>query len=133
MPRAPLRLCSGCRGRVPIGKPCPRCARAARKRSDARRGTAAVRGYGSAWARWRRRWLDRHPLCGDRLDGRSAEHSRCWAEGRLVPAAEVDHIRPVSGPDDPRFYDPAAVQSLCRACHSRKTATVDGAFGNERR
>jgi len=40
----------------------------------------------------------------------------------------VDHIRPVEGPDDPRFLDFAAVQSLCHRCHARKTATEDSTF-----
>jgi 5-methylcytosine-specific restriction endonuclease McrA len=34
---------------------------------------------------------------------------------------DLDHIHPVTGPDDPAFYDPANHQSLCHACHSAKT------------
>lgn len=42
---------------------------------------------------------------------------------------DVDHIIPVDGPDDPRFWDPENHQSLCHACHSAKTMAEQ----NERR
>ena len=42
--------------------------------------------------------------------------------GLITVATDVDHIVRVSGPDDPRFFDETAVQSLCHACHARKTA-----------
>ncbi len=59
------------------------------------------------------------------MGGPSAEHSRCRHEGRDVPATDVDHIVPVTGPDDPRFWAPANHQSLCHDCHSAKTARGD--------
>jgi len=41
-------------------------------------------------------------------------------------AAEVDHILPLrqGGTNDANN-----LQALCKSCHSRKTATEDGAFG----
>lgn len=36
-------------------------------------------------------------------------------------ATEVDHITPVSGPDDPLFWDDKNHQGLTHSCHSRKT------------
>lgn len=46
--------------------------------------------------------------------------------------AHVDHITPHNG-DPELFYDLDNLQSLCIECHSRKTATEDGGFGNVRR
>lgn len=34
---------------------------------------------------------------------------------------EVDHIIPVDGPNDPRFWDHKNHQGLTHECHSRKT------------
>ena len=41
---------------------------------------------------------------------------KCGARGRL----EVDHIEPVRRAPE-RAYDPDNLQSLCAACHTRKT------------
>jgi 5-methylcytosine-specific restriction protein A len=126
--RAPMRLCSGrggtCGARVRTGR-CPDCTRA----TDASRGTAQARGYDRQWSTFARTWKRRHPLCGQRHDGQlSLEHSQCVREGRLTVATDVDHIVPHKGPTDPAFYALANLQSLCHACHSRKTATIDSGF-----
>ena len=47
-------------------------------------------------------------------------------------AREVDHIEPHKG-DDTLFWDQDNWQPLCKPCHSRKTATEDGGFGNPKR
>jgi hypothetical protein len=39
----------------------------------------------------------------------------------LTPMSAVDHIIPVTGRDDMLFFDPIDHQSLCDACHARKT------------
>ncbi len=70
------------------------------------RATAAKRGYGGRWQRFRAWFLKRHPLC-----------VRCQR-----PAVHVDHIVPVTGPNDPNFYKPGNHQALCHACHNRKTS-----------
>lgn len=49
-------------------------------------------------------------------------------QGVDVPANTVDHIDPVDGPGDPRFWDQTNWQALCSSCHSKKTATNDGGF-----
>ena len=64
-----------------------------------------------------------HPLCGDRENGSSGEHSLCVRQGRVTPARDVDHVQRVLGANDPLFWDPANHQSLCASCHSTKTAT----------
>lgn len=78
--------------------------------------SASRRGYGRRWERYTR-WFKRQPgnvICRD-----------C----RRAPTQCVDHIVPVSGPDDPRFWEPGNHQGLCHSCHNRKTATIDGGFG----
>lgn len=94
----------------------------AKKRRDARRrelkGTTAQRGYGARWQALRKRFILQHPYC-----------ERCLKEGRITPATDVDHIKPHRG--CPRLlFDENNLQALCHECHSRKTATEDGGFGN---
>jgi 5-methylcytosine-specific restriction protein A len=109
------------------GESCAACRAKGRTRAS-----AARRGYDSRWRRYRiRQWLPLHPRCGDRLAGQSAEHSQCRRDGRDVPGTDVDHIVPVSGPDDPLFWEVTNHQSLCHACHSAKTAREDGGFGRD--
>lgn len=101
-------------------------ARAYENAYDAQRGTANERGYSARWAKYRKWYLSQpeHALC-----------VRCLAEDppRLSPATQVDHIKPVSGPDDPLFWEPSNHQPLCETCHSRKTATEDGGYGHLRK
>jgi len=80
--------------------------------SERGRRSSSDRGYGSEWRERRSEQLAKDPLC-----------KYCRLNGKLIPATQVDHIRPMNagGVDHPRNY-----QSLCHSCHSRKTA-------NERR
>lgn len=70
---------------------------------DRARGSVIERGYGAGWRRIRERVLSDEPFC-----------RRCGVEG-----VEVDHIVPRSlgGADDRQN-----LQTLCTACHNRKTA-----------
>ena len=95
--------------------PCPelvqgtRCARhqvAVDRAVDRNRASAAQRGYGAGWREYRRVYLVTYPdcaICGEK-------------------ATDVDHIRPVTGRDDPAFWNQSNHQALCHSCHSRKTA-----------
>ena len=47
----------------------------------------------------------------------------CAQMGRRTPATDVDHIRPHRG-DWALFTDRDNLQSLCHACHSRKTMSA---------
>ena len=128
MPSAAKRACPGCGGIVSGGR-CTKCRSQKRQGKDVDRLSADDRGYSWKWRNYSTAWRDRHPFCGERADGKlSAEHSLCAAEDRAVPPAVTDHIVPVRGADDPLFWDPANHQSLCAACHNRKTATEDGGF-----
>lgn len=123
MPMAAPSVCirPGCGGRLPSGGVCDRCGagggEAERKRRfDQGRGTTAERGYGGRWQRARLRHLQREPLC--------RAHQ---ARGQTVAATEVDHIVPHHG-DPTLFWDETNWQSLCKSCHSAKTATEDSPF-----
>lgn len=110
MPYAPARPC--------VSQPCPelvtrgtRCA-AHQHAVDLERGTAAARGYGSAWQRLRARFLRSHPLC---------------ATGCGAPASDVDHIRPRRDGGSDAWDN---LQALCGAHHKRKTALQSSGWGN---
>lgn len=79
------------------------------KAYDAERGNSNERGYDATWRKLRLWHLRRQPLC-----------VACERRGRLTPAEEVDHITPISRGG--ARLDPANLQSLCKSCHSAKTA-----------
>ena len=127
-----FKLCAypGCRRAVPLDETycdahkskAEEMEKLRKKRSDQRRlrnkGSASSRGYGRQWQALRNRFIAQHPYCVE-----------CMKQGRLTFAQEVDHITPHRG--DPRLlYDEDNLQSLCKVCHSRKTAREDGAYGN---
>ena len=122
MPRAALRPCTypGCGALTDNGR-CPRHVHVERKEQDARRGTAAQRGYGSRWQKASKGFLRKHPLCmcPECDEGRI----------RVTPAVLVDHRIPHRG-DMKLFWDPTNWQSMAETCHNKKTATEDGGFGN---
>ena len=82
--------------------------------------SASARGYGVAWRRLAKWFLQRNPLCNDPF-------GRHVSDGRTVAAEVVDHIVPRrrGGTDDE-----SNLQALCSRCHSTKTAKYDGGFGN---
>ena len=130
-----LCLCKfpGCRKPVPRGEGyCPlhkakgeeREAKANAERMKRRaeaKGSAAERGYGYRWRKLRARFLADHPLCEE-----------CLRAGRAVAATDVDHIIPHRGNPD-LMWDEENLQALCHSCHSRKTASEDGGYGNTRK
>jgi 5-methylcytosine-specific restriction enzyme A len=105
---------------MPGSAKCETHAAQVRAELDARRGSAASRGYNHAWRKFRAAYLGRHPLCRACQDG-----------GRITEAREVDHIVPLKLAPD-RKYDETNLQALCTPCHSAKTASEDGGFGKAR-
>lgn len=81
-----------------------------RTQYDRSRGTAASRGYDSAWSRFAKVYRTQHPLC-----------AACERQGRVAPTEQVDHIIPLTTWSGTK-YDPVNLQGLCRSCHTRKTA-----------
>jgi len=107
MPTAPPLPCARCGRLLARGQRCP-----AHRPSFAasRTGSATARGYGRVWQGYRRAALERDSfLC-----------VTCGRDGRIVAATEVDHVVPRAwgGTDAPEN-----LQSLCGACHRRKTAS----------
>ena len=78
--------------------------------ADLWRGTAASRGYDSAWKSTR--------LLALKRDKYLCQH--CLAAGRVTPAFDVDHIKSLAAGGD--RLDLGNLQSLCRVCHKIKTA-----------
>lgn len=78
------------------------------------RASASERGYDSNWLKLRKWYVAREPLCED-----------CNALGRVEPVHEVDHVIPITGPDDPLRLDAENLRSRCRSHHSQKTARWD--------
>jgi 5-methylcytosine-specific restriction protein A len=125
MPTAPARRCIGAVGcAAPPLAGRGTCATHTRIEiivDNRRRGSAAAQGYGARWRHYRLWYLEQYPLCGDRSP--SAPRTRdsvCQAIGRLRRAIVVDHVRPVTGPTDPSFFEEAAHQALCASCHNAK-------------
>jgi 5-methylcytosine-specific restriction enzyme A len=89
-----------------------RAAEQAARRQGAKRASAAWSHlYQSRfWKDGRKANITAHPLC-----------VACASVGLVVAANEVDHIKPHRG-DVKLFRDRTNWQSLCRTCHSRKTA-----------
>jgi len=76
--------------------------------------------YGHRWRKLRDAFLAKSPLC------------QCEANngaGCGYPATVVDHKIPHKG-DLALFYAWTNLEALAKACHDRKTATLDGGFGN---
>ncbi|MBK8772848.1 MAG: HNH endonuclease [Rhizobiales bacterium] len=112
MPLRPPSACRkpGCRGLVRDGvcSVCGPLRRAVQFDQDARRGTAARRGYGSRWQRVRMMYLQAHPLC-----------AMCEKSGRVSQATDVHHVEKKrdGGPDMAEN-----LMALCHVCHSKITA-----------
>ena len=81
------------------------------------RKTAAQRGYGARWQRYRAGFLRKHPLCQMHM-----------LQGQVVEASVVDHIVPHKG-DQTLFWDKANHQALCKTCHDshKKRFELSGA------
>ena len=91
------------------------------KVQDLKRGTAQERGYTSRWATRAALFRKAYPLCGMRPEGQTPVGSRCYEEGRITPATEVDHIIPHRGNPDLFWDEINNWGSLCGPCHKAKT------------
>ena len=117
MPTAPLRPCTfpgGCPQLVVKGM-CDEHKKTYTQTYEKARGTRQSQGYDADWDRVRLKALKRDDyLC-----------RHCLLETRYVPAQHVDHILPFRGKKDLLRLDLNNLQSLCKPCHSKKTATED--------
>ncbi|PHM48580.1 HNH endonuclease [Xenorhabdus miraniensis] len=115
MPWQPLRRCNypGCNQRVKSGR-CEQHRRETSRQQDKQRGTRTQRGYSNQWGKYRMMYLKANPLC-----------VHCLKQNSYTPATIVDHIIPIEGDSDVLFWPESNHQSLCHACHNRKTVQTD--------
>ena len=73
------------------------------------------------WQNIRKIVLTTNPFCVDPF----SQHKR-YGEGPRVLASEVDHID-----GNPENNHEDNLQSLCKSCHSRKTAVENGRWGRK--
>ena len=114
MPMKPKRPCSfpGC-PRLTDGRYCEEHAKLEAQRYERYgRDPAAKKRYGRAWKRIRGRYIRAHPLC-----------ERCKKNGKITPAEEVHHIKPLAHGGT---NDESNLMSLCKRCHSEITAKEGG-------
>ena len=107
MPTKPKRPCSypGCPN-LTDGQYCAdHVAIARRQYNKYERSPDINKKYGRAWKRIRDRHISQHPLC-----------EVCKENGRLVPAEEVHHKKPIS---QGGTHARENLMSLCRSCHTK--------------
>lgn len=124
MAKRPLRHCLvvGCRALTRNPRYCEKHAGAEPLASRAvKRESSTQRGYNYKWQKARAGYLLRNPLC-----------LVCLEAGVAVTATNVDHRVPHKGSQE-LFWDKTNWQGLCASCHSTKTASEDGGFGNASR
>jgi 5-methylcytosine-specific restriction protein A len=118
MPTSPAGFCSGkarrCTERAVYRGLCPGCHAEQQREYDARRETAAERGYDAQWRATRAAFLEEHPQC---------ECDDCLAlpAWRRPDAVDVDH-RDGLGPRGPRGHDWSNLRAMTHGHHSRRTA-----------
>jgi 5-methylcytosine-specific restriction protein A len=113
-----MKFCDepGC-GAIVARARCPAHARAVERA----RGSRQARGYGNRWARRAALFRVRYPLCGMRPGDQAPVMSKCFDEHRVTLGEQVDHVVPHRG-NDALFWDELGNwQTLCRACHTRKS------------
>jgi len=71
--------------------------------------------YGRTWRRIRDQQLAKYPLC-----------EQCEKAGKITPAREVHHIKPLSKGGTNESDN---LMSLCTSCHSEITAREGGRWG----
>lgn len=99
------------------GGRCPKHSAQVRSESDQARGHSRKKYNRRSWRDGTRpAFLRQHPLCADCLQARPP---------RFIQATDVDHVD-----GDETNDDWSNLRALCHPCHSRKTASRDGGFGN---
>jgi len=117
MPFKPKRPCShpGC-PKLVDGRFCKEHQKLTDKQYETyQRDPAVKKRYGRNWKRIRDRYIATHPLC-----------EKCASLGKITPAEEVHHIKPLS---QGGTNDVDNLMSLCTSCHSEITAREGGRWG----
>jgi 5-methylcytosine-specific restriction protein A len=119
-PLAPRHPCGNrqCNALLPPGQTYCKAHTLARERE---RGTSRARGYTYRWHQRAKRFLEHHPLCGQRPGAQTPVMSQCFESGRVTAAYQVDHVVPHRG-DQALFWDEEGNwQALCRDCGNKKS------------
>ena len=119
MPWAPMRPCTwpGCSVLTSGGR-CEKHKRQGQREYDSTRSADPTRHFynSRAWRRASKVHLSQEPLCRE-----------CMKKGQLAAAVMTDHIVPIKAGGDRWGRD--NLQSLCRSCHSRKSAEEGSRWG----
>ncbi len=118
MPWKPNKPCAihGCPVLAPAGHAyCAEHEAQRQKRVDENRTSQSRKNYGYKWQNYSKRYLKLNEYC-----------IKCPNKSEVV-----DHIIPVESGGS--MWDPLNHQPMCKSCHSRKTASEDGGFGNIKR
>ncbi|MCL1857679.1 MAG: HNH endonuclease [Oscillospiraceae bacterium] len=110
MPYKPKKPCAfhGCR-ELTANRYCDAHAKQETKRYNKYdRDSGSNKRYGRTWKRIRDRYIAAHPLC-----------EKCGESGKLTPADEIHHIKPLSKSGT---HAADNLMSLCKPCHSEITA-----------
>lgn len=76
-------------------------------RIQTKRATRTALGYDNRWLRFRKVYLQRHPLC-----------VHCQERGDITPAREIHHEKKLR--DYPELqYEENNLVALCSSCHAR--------------
>ena len=121
MPKKPKRPCSypGCPN-LTDGRFCEKHQKQENKRYEKYdRSPEMKKRYGRAWKKIRDRHMAEYPLC-----------EMCKKQGRLTPAEEVHHIKPLSMGGT---NDDGNLMILCKVCHSEITAKSGYRWHNKSR
>jgi 5-methylcytosine-specific restriction protein A len=89
---------------------CDACRLKLQRAIDRNRGSSRDRGYDRVWEKLRDLVRAEEPIC-----------RMCLAEGNAELTEEIDHIIPISGPDDPLRLERSNLQGLCGRHHRVKT------------
>ena len=106
MPFKPAKPCAypGC-PKLTNSRFCPDHAKQdAREYERYRRDPETRKRYGKEWRRIRNRYIAAHPLC-----------EKCQQTGRVTPAQEVHHIKPLA---EGGTHAEDNLMALCSSCHS---------------
>lgn len=117
MPRKPKRPCSfsGCK-ELTDGRFCEEHQKLSEQHYNKyQRDPETRKRYGWAWKRIRDCYIKAHPLC-----------EICQKNGKLTPAQEVHHIKPLAKGGN---HDEDNIMALCSSCHSTITAQEGGRWG----
>lgn len=113
-PRTPCRF-SGC-SELTHSRYCEKHQSAVNKHYNKyQRAPETFKRYGTRWRKIRKKYISQNPLC-----------MLCERMGKLMPAEEVHHIKPLS---DGGTHSENNLMSLCKSCHSKITATEGRRFG----